>query len=185
MDLVKSTKSNIQSRYDTIAHDTVARLVYLLEQTGIPSLAQPHSSDYCTIPAQITAIPPLFQYIPLPKVSLHLGVNLISSIHSKPSRIIQIKHWKWWSKKYWQPNRLSDELESEIRNMENTIQEIGKSLKQTQKNVKHFEGEVRMYQGHLSASRETMIAIGTKTRQYVDETFHTKHAKVRISFLFL
>lgn len=170
--------TNLQTRYFNLANQTVARIVYILEQTGLPTLAVPHLSNYCTIPPILVAYPGVYQYTPSSKVNLQLGVNFIESIHHKPSRLIQIKHFKWWLKKYWQPNRISLSLENEIKDMETIIQEIGNSLKYTQKMVKFYDGEVKMYTSYLSSSRETMIAIGTKTRQYVDEFNHTKHAKV-------
>jgi hypothetical protein len=229
LELMKTTQRNIHERYLSIAYQTIGRLIYLLEQTGLPSLSLPHVSDYSPLPpypgtiATATATPAhpslsltssavvgvgsggfgttnlpqtgsglltwgglgpsgglnLQYLLTQQKISLQFGVNFISIIHSKPSRIIQIKHWKFWLKKYWQPSRLSDELENEIKSLENDIQEIGKNLKETQKMVKWYENEVKMFGGYLNSSRETMIAIGMKTKQYADETYHTKQAKVR------
>ena len=160
-----------------MANATVARIIVILEQTGLPTLAETHSSDFCALQANVSTVPGKYSF-KATKSYLHLGPNLVEMVHTKPSRIMQIKHFKWWPKKWWQPNRLATAIESEVVSMESVTERARETLKDTQKEYKLVQQEVQMYTQYLGDSRKRMVSIGKKTRQYIEETGHTKNAKV-------
>jgi hypothetical protein len=173
----KACRKNITQRYVGMANATVARLAFLLEQMGLPSLVETHVSNFCQLPANMCIVPGNFLFKPT-KAYVHLGPNLVEFIHSKPSRIMQIKHLKWWPKKWWQPNRLAESIEAEIVTMDNIAKKTKNDLKETQKEYKSLFQEVQTYTSYLGDSRKRMVSIGKKTRQYIEEAGHTKNAKV-------
>lgn len=176
-DAFKTTRKNITSRFVGMANATVARLISLLEQTGLPTLAEPHSSNFCKLPANVSVAPGNYTFKPT-KAYVHLGPNLVEFIHSKPSRIMQINHLKWWPKKWWQPNRLAEAIQAEILKMEQISKKTKNDLKATQKEYKALHNEVQTYTTSLGDSRKRMVSIGKRTRQYIEEAGHTKTAKV-------
>ena len=173
----EKTCKNLTARYVGMANSIVARIAAVLEQTGLPTLAEPHKSNFCSLPANMSLVPGKYSFKPT-KAYVHLGPNMIELIHKKPSRIMQIKHFKWWPKNWWQPNRLAASIENEVVAMESITKRSKADLKKTQKEYKLLAQDVQLYTQYLGDSRKRMVAIGKKTRHYIEETQYTRSAKV-------
>ena len=176
------THDNIVRRMLASSRGTVARIVAVLEQLGLPSLAVRQPSDYCREKSGISVDKEteLRIYMPTPTM-VNVGANFIEAIHNKPYRIMQLKQWKsWWPRKWWQHERLSHAIEAEILDVQVISNRTQDALSKVQVRYKEIDKEVHDYTKYMNQMRRRMVAIGGKTKEHDHEAGIQRSALKRL-----
>ena len=177
------TNENIATRMITTSRNSVARIVTLLEQLGLPNLAVRQRSDYCRDKSGITTnkVTQLRSYTS-PSTMVNVGANLVEVIHFKPYRLMQLKQYKlWWPRKWWQHERLSHAIENEIVEVQKLTCRAQDELTKVQVRYKEIDKEMQDYTKYMNQMRRRMVAIAGKTKEYDDGSNIQKSALKRLA----